>query len=289
MFRSFLMGAWALCAVGCGSDDESAKQPTQPTGRQLGPPVVISDLTCDADKHRDAPPPLVTIGGRQVIVDYPCDLPSGSPVTFILNLHGTQTVEALKQYLRPYLGSLKYVGSHRFIIATPNSVVSQWGNGDEGKDEPHIMEVIDWMYETFKGFDIVNMWVAGHSWGAFYTAGFVCKPELEDRVTGAVLMSGGARIPECSDRLALIGTVGETDIVPGELPQDDVAAAHGCGPKEVTQLGNNTFTQWPNCNPGFVHQSYLMLGKGHGFDPVDWPDEGMTLNIADAMVTARGE
>jgi hypothetical protein len=291
MLRSFLTGAvLALGALGCSDGDDPALASSGNKERVLGPPVVIPDVECDFDADPlNKTYPLVNIGGRDVVVDYPCNKPSGSAVTFVLVLHGTQSIQALKNYLRSYIGSAKYVDSHSFIVATPMAIGSQWGRGDDGQDEPHILEVVDWMYDTFKGFDIVNMWVAGHSWGSVYTLGFVCKPELEDKVTGAVLMSGSSPIPACADRLALIGTVGETDIVPGELAQADVAAAHGCGPQRTTEITRDVLTEWPDCSAGFVHQSYLMLGKGHGFDPIDWPDEDMRLSIADAMVKVRGE
>jgi len=288
MLRSVISSAvLALWAIGCSSDDPAAPASAPDGGKPLGPPVVIPDLTCDNPHNPTNPFPNVKIGGRDVIIDYPCNKPSGSKMTFILNLHGTQTLEEFKIYQRSYIKSCNYVDSHNFLVATPKSVVSQWGNMDGGRDEPHIMEVIDWVYDTFKDFDIVNMWVAGHSWGAAYTLGFVCKPELESKVSGALLMSGAGIIPACSDRLALIGTVGETDIVPGELAQGDVALAHGCSPEQVTMLGNDRLTEWPSCPGPWVHQSYFMLGKGHGFDPKDWPDDDMALNIADAMVKVR--
>ena len=281
-----VLGLWA---VGCGSDDPAPPaSPGSPDGgKPLGAPVVIPGVTCDHARNTSEPFPNVKIGGRDVIIDYPCNKPSGTRMTFILHLHGTQSIEALKIYQRSYIKSTNFIDSHDFLVATPKSVVSQWGNNDNGQDLPHIMEVIDYVYDTFKDFDIVNMWVAGHSWGAAYTLGFVCKPELESKVSGALLMSGAGVIPACSDRLALIGTVGETDIVPGELAQADVAAAHGCGAQQVTMLGNNRVTEFPNCTAPWVHKSYFMLGKGHGFDPVDWPDEGMALDVADAMVKVR--
>ena len=57
-------------------------------------------------------------------------------------------------------------------------MVQQWGNMDDGKDEPHLMHMIDWVYKNFgaEKFDIRAMWVGGHSWGAMYTSTFACKP-----------------------------------------------------------------------------------------------------------------
>jgi hypothetical protein len=68
-------------------------------------------------------------------------------MTFILNLHGTTPV-AQHFYQWGYFAAYKHVASHDLIIATPSSVVTQWGNGDNGADEPYLMHVIDWVYKT---------------------------------------------------------------------------------------------------------------------------------------------
>jgi pimeloyl-ACP methyl ester carboxylesterase len=232
-------------------------------------------------------PPQVDLGGRAVYIDYACNKPTGTPVTFILNLHGTMSLEEGKIYQRGYLPAYNSTASHDFVIATPKAVGSQWGRSDGGRDEPHVMAAVDWVYQNFSGFDIRHMWVLGHSWGAMYTRTFACKPELADKVHGVVLMSGGAQMPACADRLAVIGTVGELDIVPGEFEQSAVASAHGCGARSTRNLGNNRVTEWPACGPGWVHADYFMIGKAHGFDPIDWPDEGMTQEIVDAIRDAR--
>jgi pimeloyl-ACP methyl ester carboxylesterase len=232
-------------------------------------------------------PPIVTLGGRDVYIDYACGKAPGTPTTFILNLHGTMSLEGGKIYQRGYFPAYQFTESHDFIVATPKAVGSQWGNGDGGADEPHVMAVIAWVYENFAALDIQQMWIVGHSWGAMYARSFACKAELADRVHGVVLMSGGSTMPACADRLAALGTVGETDIVPGELAQGPTASGHGCGASTTSQLGNNVVTDWPSCDPGWVHRNYLMLGKGHGFDPIDWPDEGMVEDLADAILATR--
>jgi hypothetical protein len=39
--------------------------------------------------------------------------------------------------------------------------------------------------------------------------------------------------------------------------------------------------------PGWVHKNYVMVGKGHGFNPADWPDDGMNKDLADAIISTR--
>jgi pimeloyl-ACP methyl ester carboxylesterase len=251
------------------------------------PIVEIPGLPCGGVIDANLASPFVELGGRQVFVDYACGKARGTPVTFILNLHGTMAQESGRHYIRGYFPTHQYTDSHNLIIATPKSVVSQWGNQDGGQDEPHVMAVIDWMYETFAGFDIRQMWIVGHSWGAMYARTFACKTELTDKVHGVVLMSGGSSMPACADRLAALGTVGETDIVPGELNQGAAASAHACAAQTTLTLGNNRVTHWPSCGPGWVHKNYFMLGKGHGFSPVDWPDSGMNDDMVAAIVSTR--
>jgi pimeloyl-ACP methyl ester carboxylesterase len=240
--------------------------------------VALSDVTCGP-----ATAPNVVVGGRDVMIDYPCDKPAGTPVTFILNLHGTQAVEDGKFYQHVYFAAYNYVDSHDFVVATPRAIDSQWGNRDNGEDLPHLQEVIDWVYESFSDFDIQSMWVVGHSWGSAYTLGFACREDLADKVKGVVLMSGGAGMPECADRLSVMATVGETDIVPGQPDQTATATAHGCGAMTTSMVGNNVVTEWPDCDAGWVHKNYLMLGKGHGFNPVDWPEEAMATDMMDSI------
>jgi hypothetical protein len=224
----------------------------------------------------------VQIGGRDVHVAYPCNKHKRAPVQFILNLHGTMDTEELKLYQVAYFAANELVNSHNLITVAPKSVVSQWGNGDGGKDEPHLKAVIEWVYSTFKDFDIRGMWVTGHSYGAMYSTTYVCKPEIADRVIGTVLMSTFPTLPACATRISVINTNAEMDIA-SPLPQGDLPAKHGCDAPVMNMLGNNTQTLWPNCKNGFVHSNYLMLGKAHA----DYIDAEVVKSICDLIKAAR--
>jgi pimeloyl-ACP methyl ester carboxylesterase len=288
-----------LFAAACGSDSGgeatggaggSGGAGAGGAGGGGGPPptlVEIPGLACGGVLDEDLQPPTAVIGGRDVYVDYGCEKWSGTPTTFILNLHGTMGDEGGKIYQRYYFPTFQYVDTHDFVVVTPKSVVAQWGNGDDGADEPHLLEVVEWMYETFSDFDVRGMWVVGHSWGSAYTLGFACKAELEERVSGVVLMSGGAGMPACADRLSVMATVGELDIVPGQPDQTTAAMAHGCGVATTYEVGDNVVTEWPDCDPGWVHRNYFMNGRAHGFNPVDWPEEVMNDHMADAIRATR--
>ena len=152
-------------------------------------------------------------------------------------------------------------------------------------DEPHLMAVIDWIYESFDGegkFDIRGMWIGGHSWGAMYTSTFACKEELADRVVGAFPMSGMGQQLSCADRISVISSAAEDDIGP-VIDQGDVPASNGCGAPVESQIGENEETLWSGCNPGFVYATYFMLGKDHS-SPID---DTVVERIADLIKGAR--
>jgi hypothetical protein len=285
-----------LCCLHCSSDSTKKGVTTditeQDSGKKSGHgtgPVVIDSVRCGAMLDDNLASPFTMVDDRKVFVDYPCDLEAGSPVTFVLNLHGTQSVEDGKHYIREYNKLGENSQKYGFVVATPISIGSQWGRGDNGQDAPYLAHVVDWVYSSFSGYDINQMWVTGHSWGAAYSLEFVCKPEYEDKIRGLLFMSGGASLPMCADRLSIIATVGETDIVPGQPDQSTIAAAHGCDPRSERMMGQDKVSEWANCDRGWVHQDYLMLGKGHGFNPIDWPDADMTTAIAEAVHATQPE
>jgi hypothetical protein len=279
-------GAAAATGGGKATGGTPADFPTSPPDPNAAT-IEIPGVACDGPLDAEQQTPYATIGGRRVFIDYACNKPKGTKVTFILNLHGTMDQEGGKHYIRNYWPSFQYDDTHEFIIATPKAIGSQWGNGDGGKDAPHIAAVVDWMYQYFAGLDIDQMWVAGHSWGSAYTLNYACNAALEGKIKGVLLMSGGAGVPACASRLSIIGTVGETDIVPGQPDQEATALAHGCDAKSTRSVGNNVVTEWANCDAGWVHRNYFMNGKGHGFSPVDWPEKAMNDDIAEAVKSTR--
>jgi hypothetical protein len=238
-------------------------------GDPNAPVVELADPACGGAGGFGLGSANYELGGRGFIVDYPCGKHEGARMTFILNLHGTTPLD-LHFYQHNYFAAHQFMDSHNLIVITPSSVVQQWGNMDNGEDRPHLMAIIDWVYTAFSKFQITSMWVAGHSWGAFFAKTFVCDPEIMDKARGVVAQAGGARNPACIDRVSHIHTIGELDMG-GVLPDQSAAAtAHGCdamitGPEMV---GNNRHRYHANCDPGWVHSDYFMLGKMHA-DAID--------------------
>jgi hypothetical protein len=277
---------------GVGGDPGTGGDPGSGGTDSLGPengdpnaPFSIPEVACGGPEGPGwSPSANHEIGGRGYLLTYPCNKGAGAPMTFFLLLHGTTPPEQ-HFYIHNFYSIHNYSESHNIIVATPGSVVEQWGNGDGGQDEPHLMEIIDWVYATFHGdgkFDIRGMWVGGHSWGAMYTSTFACKDELADKIVGAFPMGGMGRQVACADRISILSAAAEDDIGP-VVDQGDVPASNGCGAPIETTLEENIETLWPDCDPGFVYANYFMLGKVHE-SPID---DIVVARTADLIKGAR--
>jgi hypothetical protein len=258
-------------------------------GDPNAPIVALPDVPCGGPGGSlgGAANPLgsanLKVGGRDVILTYPCMKHEGAKVVFILNLHGTMAMENIKFYQHGYFAAHKLTSSHNVIVATPKSRASQWGNTGENpaasEDRQHLLDVIDYVYTKLGKFDITGLWVGGHSWGAMYAKRFVCEQAIQDKVHGVIGMSGGATAPggralgasdlmltsNCLDSISQIHTVGDTDSVTGMPDQTGPASKHGCGAKAgPSDLGNDQLVEaWPDCDPGWVHENITMGAHSH--------------------------
>jgi hypothetical protein len=260
-----------------------------------GPVVSIPDTACGPAAGLDAfvqgtgipgpGSPNVKIGGKDVVLSYPCGLKEGAHVTFILNLHGTMPEETLKTYQHGYFSAHKLANSHKLIVATPKSEspVGQWGNMDGGVDVPHLYEVVKWVYDKFSKFQISGMWIAGHSWGSMFAKQFVCDAMFKDKVRGVIGMSGGPTgVAGCASYVSQIHTVGDKEGGESGVPDQTIdATAHGCAarlpPKDI---GNGQMLyEWPNCNRGRVHFNFVMGNHEH----ITAIDDPVVLYIVNAI------
>lgn len=258
-----------------GDDEEmTAGSGFPPDGDPSKPMVSVPGLPCGAPSGRGVPP-TVNIGGRDVVVVYPC-AHEGAAVTFLFTLHGTLQ-EAQKFSFTLNAGPFhRLADSHNVIYVLPKAVGTQWGRGDDGTDLPHIMEVIDWVYATFEDkFQIRSMWAQGGSWGAFYLGQtLACDERLESRLKGVRMVVGGG-CPRCSDRLSCIVAQQELELGMGMMmtPEQREAAADraniasyatskGCSPKTgPMDVGKSKHWVWPECDPGWAYSYYLGPGE----------------------------
>lgn len=286
-------GAGGMGDAGGGGTGGGATGPKD--GDPSAPVVEIADVPCRTEMAIagggfGGSSINATVAGRELAIDYPCGKHEGAHMTVILNLHGTLIMGAPFLYERNYLSVHKLIYSHNLIVVTPQSasmtdVGAQWGRDDGGTDLPYLNDLMNWVYTSFEKFQIRSTWVAGHSWGAAYVSSgftggaFVCNEMFADKFKGVIGMSR-LGTPACSDRISMIGTRGEEENIP-LLDQDSVAMQHGCdlpmaGPEKV---GNNDHWHYDGCDPGFVHEDYNMLGKGH----TDSIDAEVVLKIVESI------
>jgi hypothetical protein len=287
------MGATA--DAGSTQDGGTTSPPNTPaTGPVNGDPtkpvVVAEGVPCRMGSAAGGlGSPNAMVGGRDLIVDYPCGKHEGAHMTVILNLHGTLIGGAPWQYQRGYFSAYRFVDSHNLIVVHPHSVSmassgAQWGNMDNGQDLPHLLAVLDWVYKSFAKFQLRGLWIGGHSWGAGFATGrlgggpLVCHPMLKDKVKGGIGMSR-LSVPACASSISLIATRGQEENIP-LVDQSRPAMEHGCmAPvKGPVMVGNNERFYFEGCK-GFVHEDYHMLGKGH----IDNMDQEVVKSIVDAI------
>lgn len=274
-------GKVAVTGKGAGGVIGGTTKPN--TGPEDGDPskpmVSIPGVTCGNASLMALQ--TVKITDRDVVVAYPC-AHEGAPVTFFLFLHGTVDEPMKVTFTMNAWAIHNLVDSHNVIVVAPKAIGTQWGNGDEGKDLPHLYDVVDWVYNTFgKKFDIRSMWAQGGSWGAFYLSTvFACDPKFQDRLRGIQLVVGGG-CPSCSNRLSCVVAQEELEKGGGNpltaeqkegyasgAAIDTYATTHGCdGKKGPVALGNAQAWDWPNCDKGWVHSYYM--GPGNHADAWD--------------------
>jgi hypothetical protein len=240
------------------------------------PMVSIPGIPCGAPRAGfGATPPSVKITNRDVVVAYPC-AHEGAAVTFFLFIHGTLQEAQKVAFTMSAFPIHQFVDSHNVIVVVPKAVGTQWGNGDNGADAPHLAETVDWIYAQFgEKFSIRSMWASGGSWGAAYLGStFACDPKYEKRLRGVRMVVGGG-CPRCSSRLACIVAQQELELGGGsalsEMQREmytmranvePYATMHGCDAKMgPTMLGNVRAWTWPNCDKGWAHSYYMGPGQ----------------------------
>ena len=264
-------------------------------GDPAKPMVAIDGIPCGAPRSAGfgAAPPSVKITNRDVVVSYPC-AHEGAAVTFFLFIHGTLQEEQKVGFTMNAFPVHNFVDSHNFIVVVPKAVGTQWGNGDNGADAPHLAEVVDWVYAQFgEKFNIRSMWASGGSWGAAYLGStFACDPKYESRLRGVRMVVGGG-CPRCSNRLSCIVAQQELELGMGEMLTDEekematvranidpYATMHGCDAKTgPVSLGPVRAWTWANCDPGWVHSYYL--GPGQHADA--WNDPTSMMHMIEEI------
>lgn len=122
--------------------------------------------------------------GRTYVLDYPCDLRDGEPVTFILNLHGGGSNT---NFQHAYFPAWKYKEQYRLVVATPYSPTRRWSE----VDDTYLQNIVSSVTTALGRSNVRAFWLAGHSQGGSTSRRIVCTPFFENKVDGFLSLSGG--------------------------------------------------------------------------------------------------
>jgi hypothetical protein len=156
---------------------------------QKPPEAACAESGCVAANYAAQGNAIDAKTGRRFFLDYPCDLRPGEKVTFILNIHGGG---ANATYQRHYFPALDYKEKYRLVVATPNAApggsIRMWtGERDDG----HLRNIVDLVFEQFGTKNIKAFWLAGHSQGGMTSNRLICTDYFKDKVDGWLSLSGG--------------------------------------------------------------------------------------------------
>ena len=182
--------------------------------------------------------------GRKFYLDTPDGLAAGTPVTFLLNLHGAGSFGA---WQRLYFPAHDYADAHRLVIATPTAATAEparlW---IAEADDAHLRNVTDLVIDRFGADRIAAFWLVGHSQGGFTCARLLHVGYFADRVDGWLSLSGGrigpAQLVDGFGPPAAPGqppwrlTTGQRALLRPEPPDTDLSFIYAIGELEIVAL-----------------------------------------------------
>ncbi len=143
---------------------------------------------------------------RTYVLDYPCDLQPGEPVTFILNLHGGGSNTG---YQHAYFPAWELKEKYRLVMATPYSPAMRWRE----EDDEYLQNIISAVTAAVGEENIGAFWLAGHSQGGLTSRRLICTEFFENKVDGFISLSGG-RLGGASPRSPNAGRPRQNDAPP---------------------------------------------------------------------------
>lgn len=162
--------------------------------------------------------------GRTYLLDYPCDLPAGEEVTFILSLHGGG---ASGTWQRRYFPAFDQKERHRLVIAAPYSPTRRWSEDDDA----YLESIVTSITEEVGRDNIRAFWLAGHSQGGATSRRLVCTAFFERRVDGFLSLSGG-RLGGSAERAPTAGRPRQANEPPPIDPPTTAAVAPATAPAD---------------------------------------------------------
>lgn len=144
-------------------------------------PLKLLDSACTANTET---PTKEAKTGRTFLLDYPCDLKRGEPVTFILNLHGGGSSGT---WQRRYFPAIDQKDRYRLVIASPYSPTRRWSEVDDA----YLQNIVTAIVDQIGAANVRAFWLAGHSQGGATSRRIVCSDFFRSRVDGFLSLSGG--------------------------------------------------------------------------------------------------
>ena len=165
-------------------------------GAAVGPsaeaqtPATKAGAACGATSRTAVPDNAVEPkSGRKFILQYPCDLKPGEPVTLILNIHGAGSSSS---YQHRYFPAGDYAQKHRLVVATPTAAAAMPGRTwRAAADDQFLYDLTDLLFDEFGRQSIRAFWLAGHSQGGATSQRIVCSDFFKARIDGFFSLSGG--------------------------------------------------------------------------------------------------
>lgn len=180
--------------------------------------------------------------GRTYVLDYPCDLEAGEPVTFILNLHGGGSNT---RYQHGYFPAFDYKEEYRLVIATPYSPTRRWSE----VDDTYLQNIVAAVTGAVGAENIRAFWLAGHSQGGSTSRRLVCSDFFADKVDGFLSLSGG-RLGGSPGRAPDAGRPRQADDPPAEprstapTPRPELAQPD-CDFSHIFAIGEHEIVELP--------------------------------------------
>lgn len=182
--------------------------------------------------------------GRTYVLDFPCDLQTGEPVTLILNLHGGGSNT---RYQHAYFPAHELKEKYRLVIATPFSPIRRWTEDDDA----YLRNIVTDVTAAVGAENVRAFWLVGHSQGGMTSRRLVCTDFFAARVDGFVSLSGG-RLGGAAPRAADAGRPrqnGDPEPTPAPAAQTPVAtlpaADPGCDFSHVFAIGEHEIQTLP--------------------------------------------
>ena len=193
----------------------------------------LMNAPCAADT---ANPVTEARTGRTFLLDYPCDLRAGEPVTLILNLHGGGSSGT---WQRRYFPAFDHKDRYRLVIASPYSPIRRW----EPSDDPYLQNIVTSLVEQIGPANVRAFWLAGHSQGGATSRRIVCSDFFKDRVDGFLSLSGGR-----------LGGAPQRDPGAGR-PRQATAGAPRTPPPSAPATASPAASGEPNCDFSHIYET----------------------------------